>query len=195
MLRAALAKVLHAPVKCERTLSFKPQNRPDDDYEIVLAACALTGIDADILLHWPCRRFGLMLLPRSCITSWSRLSCGCLILEGERELFSLSDLLQCRTRVEDEVMCERELLVHCIARWKSRSIANKRTATACEDAKDEFVVVLNRNQGQVKSLVAKVLRPKTNLKSLSFLLKVPETGHFSGPMKISSQNLSQNFAW
>ena len=82
----------------------------------------------------------------------------------------MSDLLQCRTRVEDEVMCERELLVHCIARWKSRSIANKRTATACEDAKDEFVVVLNRNQGQVESLLffGKNIEAKTNLESLSF---------------------------
>ena len=47
-----------------------------------------------------------------------------------------------------EVMCEKELIVRCFARWKSRSIANKRAAS--EDAKGEFVVMLNGKQGQLE---------------------------------------------
>ena len=86
-----------------------------------------------------------------CITSWTRLRCGRLILAGrESSIHPQICRSLARVSVGDEVMCEREILVQCIARWKSRSIANERTATASEDAKDEFVVVLNRSEGQVK---------------------------------------------
>ena len=113
----------------------------------------------------------------ACITSWTRLSCGCLIL-GERERDSSSDL-QSRLRFEDEGMCEKELLVQCIARWKSRSIANKRTATASEDAKDEFVVVLNRDQGQVKILIfSGEIEARDKLKTYSLSFDFSDAGHF-----------------
>ena len=80
------------------------------------------------------------------ITLWSS------DISGERESSIHPQICRSLARVSvgDEVMCEREMLVQCIARWKSRSIANERTATASEDAKDEFVVVLNRSEGQVK---------------------------------------------
>ena len=72
-----------------------------------------------------------------------------------RGLASVSRKCACLSVAAGEIMCEREILVQCIARWKSRSIANERrrrpaTAASSEDAKDEFVVVLNRHQGQTQ---------------------------------------------
>ena len=47
-----------------------------------------------------------------------------------------------------EAMCDKELIVQCFARWRSRAIANKRAAS--EDAMGEFVMMLNRKQGRVE---------------------------------------------